>query len=144
MRKKKSKQAGGIQFPLATVMEYGPDDKTVTKIVVAIFPGLDEEHTALERWLGPDVASDPAVAEQIVELTESHHVRTIIRAPRVIGCPHEEGVDFPDGGDCPHCPFWRGKQGSGAEGEQRWAGLDEVEVYLPRRGQHPFGRPRGS
>ena len=32
-----------------------------------------------------------------------------------IGCPHEEGKDFPVGGDCPFCPWWKGKQGSGAK-----------------------------
>jgi hypothetical protein len=31
---------------------------------------------------------------------------------RNMGCPHEEGEDFPDGEDCPFCPFWAGKQGS--------------------------------
>ena len=29
-----------------------------------------------------------------------------------MGCPHEEGEDFPEGEDCPFCPFWKGKQGS--------------------------------
>jgi len=28
----------------------------------------------------------------------------------VIGCPHEEGIDYPLGEDCPFCPFWKGKQ----------------------------------
>jgi hypothetical protein len=32
----------------------------------------------------------------------------------VIGCPHEEGIDFPEGQECPYCPFWRGKQGAQA------------------------------
>ncbi|HEY2587148.1 MAG TPA: hypothetical protein VGI81_15480 [Tepidisphaeraceae bacterium] len=27
------------------------------------------------------------------------------------GCPHEEGIDFPLGQECPFCPFWHGKQG---------------------------------
>ena len=26
-----------------------------------------------------------------------------------MGCPREEGEDFPMGGDCPFCPFWKGK-----------------------------------
>lgn len=30
-----------------------------------------------------------------------------------MGCPHEEGEDFPVGENCPFCPFWKGKQGSG-------------------------------
>jgi hypothetical protein len=29
-----------------------------------------------------------------------------------MGCPHDQGEDFPDGEDCPFCPFWAGKQGS--------------------------------
>ncbi len=28
----------------------------------------------------------------------------------IIGCPHEEGADFPSGQECPYCPFWHGKQ----------------------------------
>jgi hypothetical protein len=25
---------------------------------------------------------------------------------RIIGCPHEEGIDYPDGQKCPQCPYW--------------------------------------
>jgi len=27
---------------------------------------------------------------------------------RIIGCPHEEGIDYPLGRTCPRCPFWAG------------------------------------
>jgi hypothetical protein len=40
-------------------------------------------------------------------------VRQVVVARGIIGCPHEEGVDYPDGGECPMCPFWHGKD--------RWA-----------------------
>jgi hypothetical protein len=33
---------------------------------------------------------------------------------RIIGCPHEEGIDYPDGAECPECPFWKGRD--------RWTG----------------------
>ena len=26
---------------------------------------------------------------------------------RLIGCPHEEGIDYPEGHSCPHCPYRR-------------------------------------
>ena len=39
----------------------------------------------------------------------------LIATDRNMGCPHEEGKDFPKGGDCPFCPYWKGKQGSGAK-----------------------------
>jgi hypothetical protein len=32
---------------------------------------------------------------------------------RVIGCPHEEGIDY-EGPTCPHCPYWAGRD--------RWTG----------------------
>jgi hypothetical protein len=25
---------------------------------------------------------------------------------RKTGCPHEEGIDYPEGEPCPQCPFW--------------------------------------
>lgn len=34
----------------------------------------------------------------------------VVRAPEtLIGCPHEEGTDYPDGGVCPLCEFWKGR-----------------------------------
>ena len=41
-----------------------------------------------------------------------HGVRSVAVSEGNMGCPHEEGEDFPDGTDCPFCPFWAGKQGS--------------------------------
>jgi len=25
---------------------------------------------------------------------------------RIIGCPHEEGIDYPEGQKCAQCPLW--------------------------------------
>jgi hypothetical protein len=30
-------------------------------------------------------------------------------AKEMPGCPHEEGVDYPEGEACPDCPFWAGR-----------------------------------
>jgi hypothetical protein len=27
----------------------------------------------------------------------------------IIGCPHEEGTDYPEGASCPQCPYWAGR-----------------------------------
>jgi hypothetical protein len=40
--------------------------------------------------------------------------KTVVMADRIIGCPHEEGVDYPDGEKCPSCPFWATRD--------RWSG----------------------
>jgi hypothetical protein len=31
---------------------------------------------------------------------------SVVMTDRIIGCPHEEGIDYPDGEVCPQCPFW--------------------------------------
>jgi hypothetical protein len=36
---------------------------------------------------------------------------------KIIGCPHEEGIDYPDGEQCPVCPYWAGRD--------RWTGALE-------------------
>jgi hypothetical protein len=99
------------QFPVATIAFYGPDDKTTTKIAVGIVEKEgDEKPIALQRWAGPDVASDPQVHAEIKAFIQEHKAKSVVITDGVIGCPHEEGIDYPLGEDCPFCPFWKGKQ----------------------------------
>lgn len=67
---------------------------------------------ALERWAGPDVATNPEIAAKIQQFIVQHSAKNVVMTDGVIGCPHEEGIDYPEGEDCPFCPFWQGKQGS--------------------------------
>ncbi|MCL4301696.1 MAG: hypothetical protein KJ077_38700 [Anaerolineae bacterium] len=101
------------KYPVATVAHYGPDNRTTTKIAV----GIVNQHSmvlALERWAGPGVAVNPEIAAQIQQFIAQHGAKSVVITDGVIGCPHEEGIDFPEGEDCPFCPFWKGKQGSAA------------------------------
>jgi hypothetical protein len=82
----------------------------VTKITVGIFEAENAE-PILERWIGPDVMTSPEVQAQIAGFIEAHGVQEVAVTDGVLGCPHEEGIDFPAGQECPYCPFWRGKQG---------------------------------
>lgn len=45
---------------------------------------------------------------------DQHAARTVVVADRIIGCPHEEGIDYPEGQTCPDCPFWATRD--------RWSG----------------------
>jgi hypothetical protein len=36
-------------------------------------------------------------------------VKTVVIADAIMGCPHEEGIDYPDGDSCPKCPYWAGR-----------------------------------
>ena len=98
------------QFPIGTVAFYGPDDKTTTKVAAGVIPEEGAE-AIIERWVGTGVKDDPDVQEQIGEFFKKHGVKSVVASERNMGCPHEEGEDFPEGEDCPFCPFWKGKQG---------------------------------
>jgi len=100
------------KYPLGTIALYGPDDKRTTKIVAGAIKHEGAE-PILERWMGTNIKDNPKIQRQIKTFFERHRVRSVVATDRNIGCPHEEGSDFEVGGDCPFCPFWKGKQGSG-------------------------------
>ena len=110
-RKRKRKQPGQVEFPIGTVALYGPDDKTTTKIAAAVIRHEGAE-PILKRWVGTEVTTNPKVQKELQEFFEQHGVRSVAMSEGNMGCPHEEGEDFPIGEDCPFCPFWKGKQGS--------------------------------
>jgi len=99
------------KFPIGTVALYGPNDKTTTKIVAGVFKREGAE-PILERWMGTNIKDNPKVQRQMQEFFKKHGVKSVVATDRNMGCPHEEGQDFPHGEDCPFCPFWKGKQGS--------------------------------
>jgi hypothetical protein len=121
-----------VQYPIATLAYYGPDDQTVTKIAVGIFESEDAE-PILERWIGPDVVTNPEVQAQIAGFIEAHGVQEVAVTDGVLGCPHEEGIDFPEGQECPYCPFWRGKQGIQVVDEPQDADLYREMKALTRQ-----------
>jgi hypothetical protein len=112
-RKRLSKRAkrGFRGWPLATVALYGPDDTMATKLTVGILPGEDAEATDLRRWLSKDltdIRDNTRVAEEVLALTTEAGVKSVVMTGRIIGCPHEEGIDY-EGATCPACPFWAGR-----------------------------------
>jgi hypothetical protein len=107
---KKGKKIGKAKLPVATVAYYGPDDKIPTKVAVGIVTEWGKEPTELKRWWGNNVASDLRIQKEIADYIKEYGANSIVITDGIIGCPHEEGIDFPIGQDCPYCPFWRGKQ----------------------------------
>jgi hypothetical protein len=106
-----TRHADPAKYPIGTVALYGPDDKTTTKIAAAVIRSEGAE-PVLKRWVGTDVATSPKVQRELHEVFEHHGVRSVAMSKGNMGCPHEEGEEFPAGQDCPFCPFWKGKQGS--------------------------------
>ena len=100
-----------VKYPIGTIAFYGPDDKTTTKIVAAVIVSENAE-PVLKRWVGTAVRTSPKVQKELQEFFQQHGVQSVAMSEGNMGCPHEEGEDFPVGQDCPFCPFWKGKQGS--------------------------------
>ncbi len=92
-------------FPIGTIAYYGPDDQTITKIVVGVLPD-EQTNPILKKWAGEGVAQDQETIAAIGKFLQEQQVQKVIMTEGVIGCPHEEGVDFPMGSSCPECPFW--------------------------------------
>jgi hypothetical protein len=99
---------------VGTVTLYGPDDKRTTKIAAAVIL-RDGAKPIIQRWVASDVTTNPKVQREMKEFFQQHGVKSVAMTDGNVGCPHEEGEDFPQGSDCPFCPFWQGKQGSGAD-----------------------------
>jgi hypothetical protein len=98
-------QSNSDQFPIGTLVYYGPDDQTVTKMVAGVLTARDAE-LLLKKWSGEGITQDPFVIAEVGQFFQNHHVKKVVMTGGVAGCPHEESVDYPTGQECPYCPFW--------------------------------------
>jgi hypothetical protein len=114
-RLKKKSRKGFRGYPVATIAYYGPDNRRASKVAVGIVDDRDEV-IELKRWFAEegDVRSDALISKEIVSLIDLHMVKSVVMTDGVIGCPHEEGIDYPEGEACPECPYWRQRD--------RWTG----------------------
>ena len=114
----KKAEQGFRGYPVATIAYYGPDDKRATKVVVSIVEANDDV-AEVEKWVldEGDIRFHPPINLQLVRYVDQRGVNTVVMMDQIVGCPHEAGVDYPEGEDCPHCPFW--------EDKDRWASNTE-------------------
>ena len=107
---KKRARKGFRGYPIATVGFYGPDDQHANKLVIGIIhhEGAEPE---LRKWYSEDsdIRSLSNIEVEIQSFIKQHGVLSVSMADRIIGCPHEEAIDYPDGESCPKCPFWRNR-----------------------------------
>ncbi|MET3336873.1 MULTISPECIES: hypothetical protein [Bradyrhizobium] len=111
---KKAKQ-GMRGYPVGTLAFYGPDNQRASKVAVSVirYEGAEPD---LRRWFSEtgDVRTDPTILSEIAAHLRQSSVHSVAMVDGIIGCPHEEGVDYPMGEPCPRCSFWRGRD--------RWTG----------------------
>jgi hypothetical protein len=114
--KKKAKR--GIQgYPVGTIAYYGPDNRRASKAAVCIIPAPRSEPAEVRRWFAEtgDLRRDETAFAEIARFLREHEVKSVAMTEGIIGCPHEEGIDYPEGEACPDCPYWAGRN--------RWTGL---------------------
>src|SRR6266566_5726329 len=107
----KKARRGFRGYPIATVAFYGPDADRASKVSVGIVRAEGAHAQPLKRWFSLDLDArvDPAIGQEILAFLTQHGARSVVLSPGIIGCPHEEGVDYPSGASCPQCPYWHGR-----------------------------------
>lgn len=97
--------------PLGTIALYGPDDQHASKLVVGISPSADVGITQTRTFTNADhdVRKDADILSEVLEYLGAQRVKSLVITDGVCGCPHEEGVDYPEGGACQYCEYWRGR-----------------------------------
>ncbi|HKP56709.1 MAG TPA: hypothetical protein VJV78_08315 [Polyangiales bacterium] len=99
--------------PVGTVAFYGPDDQIASKVVVGISPNATAGITETRKWLSePDLRDNADVLDEVLAYLSEHNVRSLVVTGGIFGCPHEEGIDYPEGESCTKCEFWRGRDRS--------------------------------
>lgn len=111
-RLRRKAERGFHGYPLGTVAFYGPDNLRATKVAVGIVHREGASVREMEKWISDvsDVRYDEAIGQQVITFLQRHGVRTVITGPGILGCPHEEGIDYPEGSVCPRCPYWAGRE----------------------------------
>jgi hypothetical protein len=112
----KRARRGDRGYPAATVALYGPDASRASKVVVGILPTQTSDVTEMRKWFSDtaDLRRDPSTNDEILQFIREHATKTVMMSPGIIGCPHEEGTDYPEGEVCPQCPYWANRD--------RWTG----------------------
>jgi hypothetical protein len=106
----KKARKGMRGWPVATIAFYGPNLSQATKVAVGIVPFENEDVTAMRDWKVDhgDVRTDSGIAQEILEFIEKNGALSVVMTDGIIGCPHQEGIDY-EGEWCPVCDFWHGR-----------------------------------
>lgn len=101
-------QQGFQGYPLGIIAFYGYNDKSAAKAVIGIVEQAGGSPEHIRKWVSEkgDLRKDVPSIKELFRYIEAHNVQSVALTPGIYYCPHEPGIDFPEGGSCPHCPFW--------------------------------------
>jgi hypothetical protein len=95
-------------YPLGIIAFYGYNDKSAVKAVIGIVEEAGGSPAHIRKWVSEkgDLRKDVPSIKELFRYIEAHHVQSVALTPGIYYCPHEPGIDFPEGGTCPRCSFW--------------------------------------
>jgi hypothetical protein len=106
----KTVKKGNKGYPIATISFYGPSNLTASKLVCAViaFDGADVD--PMKKWFSTsDIRKSDKKMGEVLAFIKENSVKSVSMIDGIIGCPHEEGIDYPNGESCPECGYWRGR-----------------------------------
>lgn len=101
-------------YPIISIAFYGPTNKLATKIAVGITP-FENAEPLMMRWRSEtEIRNNAKIMDEILKSIREYEGCSVVMTDRIIGCPHEEVIDYPADQSCQQCPYWLNRD--------RWSG----------------------
>jgi len=106
----KRARKGHKGYPVATVAFYGPDNRQASKMVCSIIKFDGAEPNPMKKWSTEyDARKSERILGELIGFLEANDAKSIAMMDQIMGCPHEENIDYPEGESCSACPFWKNR-----------------------------------
>ena len=106
----KKVRKGNKGYPVATVAFYGPNNVSASKVVCGIIKEEGGDAEEMKKWFSDnDIRKSEKILGEVMSFIEEHDAKTVSMVEQIIGCPHEEGIDYPENESCPECEYWKGR-----------------------------------
>ncbi|QQX78727.1 hypothetical protein JK628_14250 [Shewanella sp. KX20019] len=101
---------GDKGYPIATIAFYGPNHNIATKVVCAIISDDGAQAEPMKKWFSSsDLRKSEEMLIEVLCFIDENGAKSVSMVEEIIGCPHEEGIDYPEGDVCPQCHYWKGR-----------------------------------
>lgn len=107
LRKKARK--GDQGYPIATIAFYGPNDRLAKKVVVGIIAQRGSFPVLRKRYAEQDARNEADILQAVLTCILGASPASVAILDQILGCPHEEGIDYPVNQDSPNCACWAGQ-----------------------------------
>ena len=76
----------------------------------AIIKSENAEVEPIKKWFSEnDIRKSEKILNEVIAFIDENKASSVSMMEEVIGCPHEEGIDYPEGKSCPECNYWKGR-----------------------------------